>query len=158
MQNKHSSSGIAEDLIRSFVQIASAELHVKTILEKRISELENGMYEEDDLNLLLEEISTQKEQLIELAEIRRSQMLTLYEMYDSKGNKEQWCMVKHLGMAMYTAFECWQASNDDSELFSQYLRINKMFIKCITKFLGVEITDCSSCFSDILKAKENQNG
>ena len=46
MKNIHSSDGMAEDLIRSFTQIANAELHVKTLLEKRISELENGMVKE----------------------------------------------------------------------------------------------------------------
>ena len=48
MKNIHSSDGMAEDLIRSFTQIANAELHVKTLLEKRISELENGMVKEND--------------------------------------------------------------------------------------------------------------
>ena len=32
MENKYSTSGIGEDIIRSFTQIASAELHAKTLL------------------------------------------------------------------------------------------------------------------------------
>ena len=34
------------------------------------------------------------------------------------------------------------------------LRANQMFIKAVTEFLGVEVTECASCFSDILKTGE----
>ncbi len=155
MENKHSSSGLAEDLIRSFVQIASAELHVKTLIEKRISEIENGFYTDEEVQDAVDEVGTLTEEIISLANMRRSQMLYLYKLFGEKGDKEQWCMVKHLGMAMYTAFESWQASDDDPDLFDQYLEINRMFIKSVTKFLGTEITSCASCFSDILKAEES---
>ena len=159
MQNKHSSDGIAEDLIRSLVQMASVELHTKTLIEKRISEIENGMVNEEDIPKQLEVIQGLKEDIEEQAEVRRSIMLYLYNLYGQKGNKEYWCMVKHLSMAMYTMFESWQASERDEELLSMAIQINKMFIKALTCFLGVEITECSSCFSDILKAelKENVN-
>ena len=50
MENKYSTSGIGEDIIRSFTQIASAELHAKTLLEKRISEVENGLISEEEMN------------------------------------------------------------------------------------------------------------
>ena len=49
MENKYSTSGIAEDLIRSFVQMSCAEIHAKTLLENRISELENGLIETDNM-------------------------------------------------------------------------------------------------------------
>ena len=39
MENKHSSDGIAEDLIRSFVQMASVELHTKTLIQKGYQKL-----------------------------------------------------------------------------------------------------------------------
>lgn len=67
-------------------------------------------------------------------------------------------MVKHASGAMYTMFESWQASERDEELLSMAIQINKMFIKALTCFLGVEITECSSCFSDILKAELKENG
>lgn len=158
MQNKHSSDGIAEDLIRSLVQMASVELHTKTLIEKRISEIENGMVNEEDIPKQLEVIQGLKEDIEEQAEVRRSIMLYLYNLYGQKGNKEYWCMVKHLSMAMYTMFESWQASERDEELLSMAIQINKMFIKALTCFLGVEITECSSCFSDILKAELKENG
>lgn len=155
MKNIHASDGMAEDLIRSFTQIASAELHVKTLLEKRISELENGMVKESDTEDHINAIDSLEEELETYADIRRKEMLKLYELYGNNGDKEQWCLVKHLSMAMYTVFESYQASDKDEELLTLYLRINKQFIKVLTKFLGVEITECASCFSDILKAGES---
>ena len=56
MENKYSTSGIGEDIIRSFTQIASAELHAKTLLEKRISEVENGLISEEEIPDNLEKI------------------------------------------------------------------------------------------------------
>lgn len=159
MENKHSSEGIAEDLIRSFTQVMCMEIHTKTLIEKRISEIENGMVNEEDIPKQLEVIQGLKDDIEEQAEVRRSIMLYLYNLYGQKGNKEYWCMVKHASGAMYTIFEAWQASDRDEELLSMAIQINKMFVKSLTCFLGVEITECSSCFSDILKAglKENSN-
>lgn len=153
MENKHSSDGIAEDLIRSFTQVMCMEIHTKTLIEKRISEIENGMVNEEDIPKQLEVIQGLKDDIEEQAEVRRSIMLYLYNLYGQKGNKEYWCMVKHASGAMYTMFEAYQASDKDEELFSLYLQINKMFIKALSQFLGVTITECSACFGDILKAE-----
>ncbi len=148
MRNDNASNGMAEDLIRSFVQIASAELHTKTSIEKAVSDIENGV--SDDTA----RIESLKEDLMTQASLRREIMLSLYRMYGEQGDKEKWCVVKHLGMAMYTAFEAYQASDNDSEMLDFALRANQMFIKAVTEFLGVEVTECASCFSDILKAGE----
>lgn len=153
MQNKHSSDSIAEDLIRSFTQVGNAELHTKTLIEKRVSEIENGMIEDDEISERLETIQELKEELEKQAQTRRELMLYLYRLYGEKGNKEYWCLVKHLSMAMYTVFEAYQASEQDEELFSLALELNKLFIKYLSKFLGVTITECSACFGDILKAE-----
>lgn len=153
MQNKHSSDSIAEDLIRSFTQVGNAELHTKTLIEKRVSEIENGMIEDDKISEQLEAIQELKEELEKQAQTRRELMLYLYRLYGEKGNKEYWCLVKHLSMAMYTVFEAYQASEQDEELFSLALELNKLFIKYLSKFLGVTITECSACFGDILKAE-----
>lgn len=152
MENKYSTSGIGEDIIRSFTQIASAELHAKTLLEKRISEVENGLINEEEIPDNLEKIEALKNEIDDYANIRRSQMLYLYNSFGGKGDREQWCLVKHLSMAMYTAFEAYQASDRDPELLNIALEINKKFIEACTKFLGVEITSCASCFADIMKA------
>lgn len=150
MENKHASNGIAEDLIRAFVQIASAELHTKTSIEKAVSEIEHGA--DENFGVLMDKVAALQADLSSYAELRREIMLNLYSMYGEKGNKEMWCTVKHLGMAMYTAFEAYQASDNDPELFDFAMRANRMFIRAITEFLGVEVTECAACFSDILKA------
>lgn len=152
MENKHSTDGIAEDLIRSFIQIASAEIHAKTLLEKRISELENGLIDlEVNLESQLRKINELKEEITAFAELRRADMLYLFEMYGGQGDKEKWCTVKHLAIAMMTAFEAWQASEHDEVLLSSALAKNKLFIKALTQFLGVDVTECAACFADILK-------
>lgn len=154
MKNLHSTDGLAEDLIRSFVQIAVLEMHTKTLLEKCISEQENGLVDMDDMNVfreMSEKETSLREELIELAEIRRDDMRYLFELYESKGDKTKWCSVKHLGIAMMTAFEVWQASDDNAELENMYIRKNKLFIKALSQFIGVEVTECASCFADALK-------
>lgn len=154
MKNTHASEGLAEDLIRSIVQIGSAEMHEKTILEKRISELENGLIDvenDDVVSQQIEKIEEAKQSLCELAAVRRADMLFLFDLFEGKGDKEKWCMVKHLGIAMMTAFEAWQASEQDDQLLEMALNKNRLFIKAISQFIGVEITDCASCFSDMMK-------
>ncbi|MBL1227959.1 hypothetical protein IW492_01785 [Enterococcus sp. BWB1-3] len=156
MENKHSTDGIAEDIIRSLVQIASAEMHTKTLLEKRISELENGLIaleKEEILEQQFVKISELKEEIQILATLRREDMLYLFNLYGAVGDKEQWCIMKHLGIAMMTAFEAWQASDEDESLLSGYLTKNNLFIRSVAKFLGVEVTECAACFADILKER-----
>lgn len=157
MENKHSTDGIAEDIIRSFVQLAVLEMHTKTLLEKRVSEMENGMIDlEQSLTEHLEKIDQLQEELRTLAELRRADMLYLFELYQSKGDKEQWCAVKHLAIAGMTAFEAWQASDNDQFLLSAALKKNQLFIKAISQFIGVEITECAACFGEILKEELNR--
>lgn len=118
-----------------------------------MSEIENGL--SNDINATIHEVEDLNNELLDYADMRRKQMLLLYKMYGEKGDKKQWCIVKHLSMAMYTMFECWQASEDD-EMQRMYLDINAMFIKAVTKFIGTEITSCASCFADILKGELNE--
>lgn len=155
-ENVHSTDGIAEDIIRSFVQVASAEMHSKTLLEKRTSELENGLIDLENDEVMsnqFDKIEELKEEINILAELRRSDMLYLFNLYGAKGDKEKWCSVKHLGIAMMTAFEAWQASDNNEELLSAALSKNKFFIKAVSQFLGVEVTECAACFADILKTE-----
>lgn len=157
--NVNSTSGLSEDLLRSFIQVGCAELHLKTLLEKRVSEIENGMVSEDDLMKHLEIIDDIENDMEELAQIRREEMLYIFNAFGGKGDKEQWCMVKHLGLASFTAFEAYQASDNDTDLQQLALRLNRKFIKAMTKFIGAEEwTDCQSCFSDMLKATEKSEG
>lgn len=145
-KNVNSSDGIAEDMIRAFVQFGCSELHAKTLLEKTNAELENGMIEVGEG---VDKASMYEEMMESYAELRRGTMKKLFDMY--KGDNSVWCLVKHLGMGMYTAFEAYQASEHDERLFELYLEANRQFVKALSVFLGVEITDCSACFSDMLK-------
>ena len=149
------SDGTAEDLIRSFVQMACAELHLKTLIEKATAELDNGIidpFDSDAVDRQVTKLTEMQEELSMTAELRRSVMLHLFSMYD--GDKDYWCMVKHLGTAAFTLFEAYQASDDDTELLSMALDANKRFIKAMTRFLGTEITDCAACFADFLKGEK----
>lgn len=149
MKNKHSSDGIAEDMIRAFVQTGCAETHAKTLIEKYHAQLESGLT--DDANATIEKMNACVDEVNSLAELRRRTMLALFNMYD--GDKDYWCMVKHLGIGAYTLFEAYQASDDDAELLSLAIDANKAFITALSHFLGTEITDCAACFADMLKGE-----
>lgn len=149
MENPHSSDGIAEDLIRSFVQFGSAEMHLKTLVEKTLAKIENPS--PDDPDDLMEQLVGYEDQMKEVASLRRKAMLALFELYN--GNKDAWCLVKHLGIGAMQIFEAYQASDNDVELFNLWVESNKAFTKALCVFLGVEITDCAACFADMLKEK-----
>lgn len=152
MKNKHSSDSIAEDLIRAFVQIGCAELHTKTLIEKNEAKLVNSEEDIKEMQKLNELLDDLNEQLDAQANLRRKLMLKLFEMFE--GDKDYWCEVKHLGIGAYTLFECYQASNEDIELYTLALEANSIFINALSHFLGQEITSCASCFGDMLKAKK----
>lgn len=155
MVNKHSSDGIAEDMIRSIVQLGCAELHAKTLYEKAVGELEEGLIDVKDPDVLsgqLTKIDLLIEDIEQLAQTRRRVMLKLYDMYE--GDKDFWCQIKHLGTAAYTLFEAYEASEDDRELLDMAMNANKAFLKALSRFLGVEITECAACFADAVRARE----
>lgn len=158
MENKHSSDGIAEDMIRSFVQAGCAEIHAKTLLEKYQAQLENGIIDVTNEKVVqeqIEKIDDTVQEIAALAQLRRGIMLKLFNMY--QGDKDYWCMTKHLSISAMCAFEAYQASDDDPDLLNLATEANKRFIKALTHFLGIPITECSSCFSDLLKAQKEIN-
>ena len=139
------------DIIRSFVHLSCAEIHAKTILEKTESELENGIVDlenDEETQKAIDKINAMSEELNMIAETRRSVMLLLFDMYD--GDKDYWCLVKHLGSGAYTLFEAYQAT-EDPMTYSLALEANKCFIRALTHFLGVEITECAACFADMMR-------
>ena len=155
--NTHSSSGMAEDLIRAFVQMGCSEVHLKTLYEKTLAEMENGIVDVSDKEILqkyIEKANSYREDLIDTAQLRRRMMIKCFELFDG-GDKDVWCMVKHLGISNMCAWETWQASDDDPELLDIAVESNKMFTKYLARFLGMEITDCASCLSDYLKGMES---
>ena len=156
MTNPHSTSGAAEDLLRAVVQFGSAELHAKTLLEKTKAELENGIVDvtnEEVLNAHLKKLDDYITDINDYAQLRRRTMLALFNMFEG-GNKDLWCNVKHIGTGAMTAFEAWEADTENYELYEIANDANKAFVRAVTRFLGMEITDCASCFSDALKAEK----
>ncbi len=154
--NRNSSDGLAEDLIRAFTQVGCAESHAKTLLEKATAELDNGLIDIENHEVVekqIEHINDLTDEINELAELRRDMMRYLQKMYPD-GDKNYWCMVKHLSIASMTAFEVYQASDDDPELLNMALEANKRFVKALTHFLGVEISDCAACFADMIKKEK----
>lgn len=152
MKNIHSSDGMAEDLIRSIVQIGCAEVHAKTLYEKTVAELENGLIDignDDVVQSRLKKIESIKEEISSYASIRRKTMLYLFGMFD--GDKNYWCEIKHLGIAAYTLFEAWEASDNDDDLLDIAMEAQKAFTRALCAFLGKEITDCAACFADMIK-------
>lgn len=162
MENKHlnkAADGIAEDLIRSIVQTGCAEVHAKTLYEKTLGELEEGIVDVDDPEVVgkhVAKLDELTEEINALAELRRKTMVCLYEMYE--GDKTYWCQIKHIGIASYTLFEAYQASDDDKELLDLAMSANKAFIRALSHFLGVEITECAACFADMVKSKGETHG
>ena len=147
--------GIAEDMIRSIVQLSCSELHQKTLYEKYTAELENGLIDTENQDVVdkhVEKIEEALEDLNELAQLRRRAMLTLFNLYD--GDKSYWCQIKHLGAAAYCLMECYLASDDDAEILTLAMDANRAFTRAISHFIGVEITDCAACLSDLLKGEK----
>jgi len=154
--NKMSESGQAEDLIRSYVQFGCAEIHAKGLYEKADAELENGLIDVEDEEVLqkqLEKLEQYKEDITTYANLRRGIMRKLFSMFD--GNREMWCQAKHLGIGAMTLFEAYQASDDDPELLMMCIEANKAFTFAMSRFLGTELTSCAACFADALKGVEN---
>lgn len=150
--------GYAEDLIRSYIQFGCAEIHAKTLYEKTTAELENGMIDVEDAEALqshLDKCQMFRDDINEYASIRRDIMRKLMDMFPN-GDKSMWCQAKHLGIGMMTLFEAYQGSDDDVELLHMAYEANKAFTKAMTRFLGIEISDCASCFSDALKGIDNE--
>ena len=157
-KNDMSEVGYAEDLIRSYIQFGCAEIHAKTLYEKTTAELENGMVDVEDAEALqnhLDRAQMFRDDINEYASIRRDIMRKLMDMFPN-GDKSMWCQAKHLGIGMMTLFEAYQGSDDDVELLHMAYEANKAFTKAMTRFLGIEISDCASCFSDALKGIDNE--
>jgi len=147
--------GATEDLIRTFQQMACTEGHLKTLIEKYQSEMENGLIDvEDDAvrSAHIEKLNDAIDELNVVAELRRAVMLKVMNGYEG-ADKNYWCCVKHLAVASYCAFEAYQASDNDAELLNMWIETNARFVKAVTRWLGTEITSCAACLGDVLKSK-----
>ena len=155
-RNANSEVGAAEDLLRAIVQMGCAEIHAMGLYYKTIAETENGLVDIDDNEVLqkhLEKAEMYREDIEAYATLRRQMSLSLFEMFEG-GDKDLWCMVKHLGLSMMQCFEAYENSDNNLALLNTAYEANKEFTKAVARFLGIEITDCSACLSDALKGKK----
>lgn len=161
-KNTHSEVGAAEDMLRSIVQMGCAEVHAQTLYYKATSELDNGIVDvadPDEVQQQIDKIEMFREDIETYANLRRRMMKSLFDMFDNYNkDKNMWCQIKHLGVSAYTAFETYQASEQDPELLMIAYDANRAFVKAVTRFLGIEIGDCASCLTDSLKGiADNDN-
>ena len=161
MRNDLSETSQAEDLLRSIVQMGCAEVHALTLYNKSTAELDNGLIDVTDAEVVqkqIQKIEMFREDIEDYANLRRRMTKALFDLFDNdEKDKNMWCQIKHLGIAMYTAFETYEASDNDPELLLIAYDVNKAFTKAVTRFLGVEISDCASCMSDSLKAEKGED-
>lgn len=156
--NKNSEVGSAEDLIRAITQMGAAEIHAMGLYYKTTAEMENGLVNIDDNEVLqkqLEKAEQYRADIETYSDLRRSMMNALMDMVGTEdANKDLWCMVKHLGLAMMQTFEAYENSDNNVMLLNIAYEANKAFTEAITRFLGVEVTDCAACFADSMKGTE----
>lgn len=154
-RNLNSEVGAGEDLLRAIVQMGAAEIHAMGLYYKTTAEMENGLVDVEDNEVLQKQIEKSemyREDIETYADLRRQMMSALMEMVGTEdANKDLWCMVKHLGLAMMQTFEAYENSDNNLALLNIAYDANKAFTKAVTRFLGVEISDCSACLSDSLK-------
>lgn len=159
-RNKESEVGSAEDLLRAVVQMGAAEIHAMGLYYKTVAEMENGLVDVDDNEVVqkyLARAEMYREDIETCAVLRRQMTTALKDMVGTEeANKDMWCMVKHLGLSMMQCFEAYENSDNNLELLNLAYEANKAFTKAVTRFLGIEITDCSSCFSDAMKGVNNE--
>ena len=152
-KNVHSEVGASEDLLRSIVQMSCAEIHAMGLYFKTTAEMENGLIDVSNPEILqkqLDKADMYQEDIEICANLRRSMMRSLFDMFEG-GDKDMWCMVKHLGLSAMQCFEAYENSDNNLELLNAAYEANKAFTKAVTRFLGIEIGDCSACLSDELK-------
>ena len=156
-KNVNSEVGSSEDLLRAVVQMGAAEIHAMGLYFKTTAEMENGLVNIDDPEVLqkqIEKAEMYREDIETYATLRRQMTTALKDMVGTEeANKDMWCMVKHLGLSMMQCFEAYENSDNNLELLNLAYEANKAFTKAVTRFLGVEISDCSACLSDALKGK-----
>lgn len=153
--NKLSEVGSAEDLLRAIVQMGAAEIHAMGLYYKTIAEMENGLINIEDNDVLQRQTAKSeqyKEDIDTYADLRRRMMSALMDMTGTEeADRSLWCMVKHLGLSMMQTFEAYENSDNNIELLNLAYDANKAFTKAVTRFLGVEVTDCAACFADSMK-------
>lgn len=159
-RNLSSEVGAGEDLLRAIVQMGAAEIHAMGLYFKTQAEMENGLINVEDNEVLqkqIEKAEMYREDIETFADLRRQMMSALMEMVGTDdANKDLWCMVKHLGLSAMQTFEAYENSDNNLALLNIAYDANKAFTRAVTRFLGVEITDCAACFAESMRGVERE--
>lgn len=105
---------------------------------------------EQDGKLDIDGADDDKAEYVEIAlmalELRRSQMNLLKEQADYF-DKRMWCPLKHAIEMYMETMEVWQAEQNDTT-YKHMMLAYDILLKCLSKFLGREVTLCGRCDSD----------
>ena len=70
---------------------------------------------------------------------------------NTNGNPDLWCLLKHVLVAVETAFEAWQVDLNDVYVKQAFIEQSRIANQVLAMFLGYEVTPCSACLTDQLK-------
>lgn len=159
--NKDSSVGITEDLLTNIMHLCASEYHLNILIRKYEDQItfwyNDGMPEfqsaEDLDNIVINEgiIKDCVETLSNITVQRRNAMKLLKSQANENGNKDMWCLLKHMLTATVTAFEVWQVNLLDEHTKRIFIDQSRATNQVIAMFLGYEVTPCSACLTDQMK-------
>ena len=158
MTNKDSSVGITEDIITNIMHLGASEYHIEILIRKYEDQIKfwyNDGQPEFQSTGDLENIINLENKLGELTIVlksvtdeRREAMRLLKAQSTEEGNPDVWCLVKHVLIAVITAFEAWQVDLSDVNVKRAFIEQSRVANQVIALFLGYEVTPCSACLTD----------
>lgn len=159
MTNKDSSVGITEDLITNIMHLGASEYHLEILVRKYEDQIKfwyndgNPEFQShEDIQAIQEtedKLIDAQQMLYTVTEERRKAMKLLKKQ--GNGNPDVWCLLKHVLVAVITAFEVWQVNLADEEAKSIFIEQSRIANQVIAMFLGYEVTPCSACLTDQMK-------
>ena len=161
MINKDSSIGIVEDIITNIMNMIANEYHIEILIRKYEDQIKfwynDGnpeLQEAGDTDKIIElegKITELTLLLKQVTDERRNAMRLLKSQANTNGNPDLWCLLKHVLVAVETAFEAWQVDLNDVYVKQAFIEQSRIANQVLAMFLGYEVTPCSACLTDQLK-------
>lgn len=158
--NKNSSVGITEDIITNIMHLGASEYHLEILVRKYEDQIkywykqgQEDQTEEDRIAVYdtKECVHQVTNTLQQVTEQRRRAMVLLKGQANEMGNSDLWCLLKHVLVAVITAFEAWQVDLANDDVKSVFIEQSRIANQVLAMFLGYEVTPCSACLTDQLK-------
>ena len=144
------------DLALSIAQDCADEWHSRDYIQGLESELES--VDEKEMPALHEKLKKQieeeKEEWLDGVKLRRRKMDVL-GIQSPNYDYHKRCTLKHRATAYVEAVETYQASPQDIN-YVVLVKSEKRFFRALSKFMGMEITDCGRCLSDQLNVEQSK--